>query len=48
MLKERMLTAVILAPLTLAGFFSLPVDYFGLFIGAIIAGGAWEWHRSQG
>ena len=43
MLKERMLTAVILAPLTLAGVFSYLSIISGFFIGAIIAGGAWEW-----
>lgn len=48
MLKQRVLTAAILVPLALAGVFLLPVNGFGIFIGAIIAAGAWEWAKLAG
>lgn len=43
MLKQRILTAVTLVPLVLAGLFFLPLPWFSLMAGAIILLGAWEW-----
>lgn len=48
MLKQRILTALILAPLMLGGIFLLPVPQFGLFIAAIITIAAWEWANMAG
>lgn len=45
MLKQRILTALILAPLALAGLFATNLTYFMLFTGAVICIGAWEWAR---
>lgn len=43
MLALRVLTALILAPLFLAGLFLLPADAFALFIGVFLLLSAWEW-----
>lgn len=48
MLKQRFLTGIILAPLVLAAIFLLPSTGFLLFIGGVIALGAWEWARMSG
>lgn len=48
MLKQRIITALILLPIALAGFFWLNGWAFALFIGAVIAIGAWEWARLSG
>nr|WP_286196424.1 MULTISPECIES: phosphatidate cytidylyltransferase [Gammaproteobacteria] len=47
-MKERIITAVILAPVALAGVFLLPLTGFGLFIAAIIMLAAWEWANLSG
>ena len=48
MLKQRIITALILAPLALCGFFLLEGGSFALFIGAVVVLGAWEWARLAG
>lgn len=48
MLKQRIITAVILAPLAIAGFVLLEGHWFALFIGAVVVLAAWEWARLAG
>lgn len=48
MLMTRVLTALILAPLMLAGIYWLPETGFAAFIGAIVVLGAWEWANLAG
>ncbi|MCP5207380.1 MAG: phosphatidate cytidylyltransferase [Hahellaceae bacterium] len=48
MLKQRIITAVILAPIFLSGVFLLNDVYFSWFIALIIAIGGWEWANMSG
>lgn len=48
MLKQRVITALILLPIALGGFFLLEGAWFALFIGAVVALGGWEWARLAG
>lgn len=48
MLKQRIITALILLPIALGGFFLLDGRDFALFIGAVVSLGAWEWARLAG
>jgi phosphatidate cytidylyltransferase len=48
MLKQRIITALILLPIALCGFFLLDGSGFALFIGLIVTLGAWEWARLAG
>ena len=48
MLKQRVLTALVLVPLALAGLFGLAGGGFALFTGAIVLLGAWEWANLAG
>jgi phosphatidate cytidylyltransferase len=43
MLKQRLLTAVILVPLLVWGIIALPTTYLAVLLGVVIAQGAWEW-----
>ena len=45
MLKQRILTALILFTLITIGILTLPTIYIALFMGLIIAVGAWEWSK---
>lgn len=48
MLKQRIITGVILAPVVVAGVLFLTGPWFALFIGLIVTLGAWEWARLAG
>ena len=48
MLKQRIITALILVPVALCGFFLLNGGWFALFIGLVVTLGGWEWARLAG
>ena len=48
MLKQRIITALILAPAAISAIFYLPITYFAGLLMAIITIGAWEWARLMG
>lgn len=48
MLKQRIITALILAPIILGGVFYLPPQGFAIFTGFLIALGGWEWANLAG
>ena len=48
MLKQRILTALIIAPLALWGLFGLPVDKYIFFISAVVVIASWEWADLSG
>lgn len=48
MLKQRIITALVLLPIALGGFFLLDGAAFALFIGVVVTLGAWEWARLAG
>jgi len=48
MLKQRIITAAILLPIAIIGFFLLEGLAFAVFIGLVVALGAWEWARMAG
>ncbi len=48
MLKQRILTASIMAPVALWGLFGLSDSYFILFVSAIVLVGSWEWANLSG
>lgn len=43
MLKQRVITAIILTIVFLVALFGLSLTYFSLFMGAVVLVGAWEW-----
>lgn len=48
MLKQRIITALILLPLVLWGLFGLGAEYFAYFVALVVGLGAWEWARLAG
>ena len=48
MLKQRIITALILAPSVIAAIFYFPINYFAILLTTVIAIGAWEWARFMG
>jgi phosphatidate cytidylyltransferase len=48
MLLQRIVTALVLAPLMLAGIYLLPSSGFRIFIGLIVILAAWEWANMAG
>lgn len=48
MLKQRVVTAVILAAIFLAVLFGLPTPWFGLVLAAVVAVAGWEWANLSG
>lgn len=48
MLKQRVITAVILAPIVVGGLFFLPPLEFAFFTAAVLAIGGWEWANLAG
>src|SRR3546814_20164732 len=48
MLKQRIITAAILLTVAIIGFFLLHGLAFAIFIGLVVALGAWEWARLAG
>ncbi|MFC3121904.1 phosphatidate cytidylyltransferase [Agaribacter flavus] len=48
MLKQRIITAVILAPLALVAILFLPVEYFKIAVAGVVFLGAYEWANMSG
>ncbi|PKM10521.1 MAG: phosphatidate cytidylyltransferase [Gammaproteobacteria bacterium HGW-Gammaproteobacteria-3] len=48
MLLQRIITAIVLAPLMVLAVYRLPVPYFTLLIGLVMVVAAWEWARLIG
>lgn len=48
MLRQRIITALVMLPIALGGFFLLDGLAFALFIGAVITVAAWEWAQLAG
>ncbi|WP_077530683.1 phosphatidate cytidylyltransferase [Vreelandella utahensis] len=48
MLKQRVITAVVLAPIVVGGLFLLPPTGFAVFTGALLAIAGWEWANLSG
>lgn len=48
MLKQRVITALVLLPVALGGFFLLEGALFALFIAVVVCLGGWEWARLAG
>lgn len=48
MLFQRVMTALVLAPMMLAGIYWLPPQGFSVFIGAILVLASWEWANLAG
>lgn len=47
-LKQRVLTALLLLPLAMAAIFALPAQWFPILLALILLGGSWEYRRLAG
>jgi phosphatidate cytidylyltransferase len=47
-LKQRVLTALLLIPLVLAAIFALPAEWFLVLLALVLLGGSWEYRRLAG
>jgi phosphatidate cytidylyltransferase len=47
-LKQRVMTALVLLPLVMAAIFALPASWFMVLIAVILLGGSWEYRRLAG
>jgi len=47
-LKQRILTALVLAPLAIGALFLLPLDLFMILLDVVLLAGAWEWSALSG
>jgi len=45
MLKQRLITALILIPLVVSSILWLPEHYFAIFVGLFVCVGSWEWTK---
>ncbi|HEX23183.1 MAG TPA: phosphatidate cytidylyltransferase, partial [Chromatiales bacterium] len=45
MLRQRILTALVLVPLVVWGIIALPSTWLALLFGLFVAQGGWEWSR---
>ena len=43
MLKQRIITALVLIPMVMGAIFFLPSNYFSIFMGFVVVAAAWEW-----
>ena len=48
MLKQRVITALILLPLVMTAIFMAPADWFLVILAAVLLGGSWEYARLTG
>ena len=48
MLKQRVITALLLLPLVMAAIFLVPASWFLLLLGLVLVGGSWEYARLAG
>src|SRR5690606_16904878 len=48
MLKQRILTAIIMVAVLLAAILWLPAAWFNVFVSVIVVAGAWEWTALSG
>ena len=48
MLKQRVLTALLLLPLVMAAIFAMPAQWFLILLAIIFLGGSWEYRRLAG
>ena len=48
MLKQRILTALVLIPLVVWAILGLPTQWLAILLAVIVLGGAWEWSQMAG
>ena len=48
MLKQRVITAVLLLPIVVAAIFAIPAPWFLMLLALVLLGGSWEYVRLAG